>query len=221
MKIFIDSANIVEIKEALAMNLADGVTTNPSSLGKLGKEPVSTVREICRVIKGPVSMQVTSSTSEDMIKEGRKISTIAKNIVVKVPCNNQGLKAILGLSELGIKVNATNLFTPAQALIAARNGATYISTWVGRTIDFNIDGLKLVSDTRQIFNNFQIKAQILACSIKNVPQFVEAAKSGADIATIPFTTVELLTMHPMTDFTFELFLSDWNSNPALKKNSSK
>lgn len=219
MKIFIDSANLDEIKTALAWNMAEGVTTNPSSLGKSGKEPVSLVKEICKIIQGPVSMQVTADNTVDMVKEGKKIAAMAKNIVVKVPCNREGLNAILEFKKLRIKVNATNLFTPAQALIAARNGASYVSTWVGRTTDFNIDGMQLVYDTRQIFDNYNIKAEILACSIRDVPQFVEVAKAGADIVTIPFSTASLLTNHPMTDFTFDAFLKDWSSNPALKKSS--
>jgi transaldolase len=221
MKIFVDSSNIDEIKTASSWHLADGVTTNPSSLGKSGEDPVKLVKKITSLVKGPVSMQVTATSKEEMIKQGKIISKLAKNIVVKIAVSREGLEAIYDLAKLGIPINATNLFTPAQALIAARNGATYASCWMGRGDDIYMDGMKLLADTKKIFENYNIKTKILACSIKNTRQVVEIAKVGADIATIPFDVIEKMTIHPMTDFTFDLFLKDWYSNPALKKNPKK
>lgn len=217
MKIFVDSANLDEIKTALSWHLADGVTTNPSSLGNSEKEPVGLVRQITQIVKGPVSMQVTTTSKDDMVREGKRIAKLAKNIVVKLPVSRDGLLAIYELAKLGIPINATNLFTPAQALIASRNGATYASCWMGRSDDIYMDGLRLVSDTKEIFENYGIKTQILACSIKNTKQVVQVAKIGADIATLPFAVIEEMTFHPMTNMTFDSFLNDWNLNPALKK----
>jgi len=217
MKIFVDSSNIDEIKKAISWHLADGVTTNPSTLGQLGKDPFKTVREICKTVKGPVSMQVTSTSKDQMIRDGKKIASISKNIIVKLPVTRDGLIAIYTLAKSGIKINATNLFTPAQALLAARHGATYASCWIGRSDDIYMDGIKLVADTKKIFENYNIKTSILACSIKNTLQVVEVAKIGVDIATLPFDVIEKLTAHPMTDTTFSGFLNDWNSNPALKQ----
>ncbi len=221
MKIFVDSSNIDEIKTALSWNLADGVTTNPSNLGKAGEEPEKLVKKITSLVRGPVSMQVTATSKEEMVKQGKIISKLAKNIVVKIAVSREGLQAIYDLAKLGIPVNATNLFTPVQALIAARNGATYASCWMGRGDDIYMDGMKLLADTKKIFENYNIKAKILACSIKNTRQVVEIAKVGADIATIPFDVIEKMTFHPMTDHTFDLFLKDWYSNSALKKNPKK
>ena len=219
MKIFVDSSNLEEIKTAFSWYLCEGVTTNPSSLGRLGKDPYKTVKAICHFIRGPVSMQVTSTDTVEMIREGKKIAQIAKNIVVKVASTRHGLNAIYQLSKSGIKVNATNLFTPIQALVAARNGASFVSCWIGRSDDIYMDGLKLVSDTKEIFENYQIKTKIIAASVKNIQQVVEIAKRGADIATIPFDVIEKMTQHPMTDMTFEGFLKDWKNNPALKNSS--
>lgn len=217
MKIFVDSSNIDEIKIAASWHLADGVTTNPSTLGKLGKDPYIIVRQICQLISGPVSMQVTSNIKDEIVKEGKKIAKIAKNIIVKIPSTRDGLNAIYELSKSGIKVNATNLFTPAQALIASRNGAYFVSCWIGRSDDIYMDGLKLISDTKKIFDNYQIKTQIIAASVKDTKQIVAIAKVGIDIATIPFDVIEKITLHPMTDKTFDGFLNDWKANPALKK----
>ena len=221
MKIFVDSSNIDEIKMAVSWHLADGVTTNPSSLGKSGKEPVSLVKQIAELVNGPVSMQVTATTKDEMIKEGKRIVKLAKNIVVKVAVSREGLQAIYDLAKTGIAVNATNLFTPAQALIAARNGATYASCWIGRSDDIYMDGFKLVSDTKEIFENYNIKTKILAASIKNTAQVVEVARAGADIATLPFEVIDKMTTHPMTDETFHGFLNDWYLNPTLKRNPKK
>ena len=219
MKIFVDSSNLEEIKTASSWYLCDGVTTNPSSLGKLGKDPYKTVKAICHFIRGPVSMQVTSTDTDEMIREGKKIAQIAKNIVVKVASTRHGLNAIYELSKSGIKVNATNLFTPIQALVAARNGASYVSCWMGRSDDIYIDSVELVRDTKEIFQVYKVKTQIIAASIKNTRQIVEIAKVGVDIATIPFDVIEKMTQHPMTDMTFEGFLKDWKHSPALKNSS--
>lgn len=213
MKIFIDSANIDEIKTALSWRLVDGVTTNPSSLGKLGQDPYKVVRQICSLVKGPVSMEVTSTTHDEMVQEGQKIAKIAKNIIVKVPVTRDGLLAIDDLAKLKIKVNATNLFTPVQALLAARFGATFVSTWIGRSDDIYMDGLELVRDTRDIFDVYGIRTEILAASVKNTRQIVQIAKAGVDIATIPFDVLEKMTLHPMTDMTLRGFLDDWQNIP--------
>lgn len=221
MKIFIDSANVDEIKTAVKWNLADGVTTNPSSLGKSGRSPIALVKEIADIVKGPVSMQVTATSRDEMVKEGKQISKLAKNIIVKIAVSLEGLQAIYDLARSGIAINATNLFTPMQALIASRNGATYASCWMGRSDDIYMNGLKLVSDTKEIFKNYKVKTKILACSIKNTSQVVEVARIGADIATLPFDVIEKMTTHPMTDTTFDGFLNDWYLNPTLKRNPKK
>ncbi|KKQ18175.1 MAG: putative transaldolase [Berkelbacteria bacterium GW2011_GWA1_36_9] len=221
MKIFVDSSNIDEIKMAISWHLADGVTTNPSTLGKTGQDPYKVVRQICSLVKGPVSMEVTVKSHKDIVEEGRKISEISKNILVKVPVTRDGLLAIYDLAKSGIKVNATNLFTPVQALIAARNGASYVSTWMGRSDDIYMDAVKLVKDTKEIFDVYNIKTQIIAASIKNTRQIVSIAKTGVDIATIPFDVIEKMTTHPMTDTTFDGFLNDWYLNPTLKRNPKK
>src|SRR3989344_3571281 len=213
MKIFVDSANINEIKTAMNWRLCDGVTTNPSTLGQLGVDPNKVVSKICSLVKGPISFEVTSRTHKEMVQEGKKISRLAKNIVVKVPVTRDGLMAIDDLAKFKITINATNLFTPVQALLAARFGASYVSTWIGRSDDIYMDGLKLVADSRKIFDVYKIKTKILACSIKNINQVVDVAKLGADISTVPFDVIEKMTTHPMTDLTLKLFLDDWKNIP--------
>jgi len=209
MKIFIDTANINEIKEANSWGIIDGVTTNPSLIAREGRNFIEVVKEICSIVDGPVSAEAISIKSEDIIKEARQLSKIHKNIVVKIPLMKEALKAIKVLSAEGIKTNATLCFSPMQALLAAKAGATYISPFVGRLDDISQIGMILISDIKQIYKNYDLKTEIIVASIRNPLHVLETAKIGADIATIPFNVLEALIKHPLTDIGIAKFLNDW------------
>ncbi len=217
MKIFIDTANVAEIKEAWSMGVVDGVTTNPSLISKENREPFELLKEICRVAKGPVSAEVVALEAEDMVREAKSLSGIAKNIVVKIPMTEEGLKAVKKLSSLGIKTNVTLVFSATQALLAAKAGATYISPFVGRLDDISQTGMDLISDIMIILENYMFDTQVIVASIRNPMHVVESARMGAHVATIPFSVIKQLTKHPLTDAGLDKFLKDWQKVPKKKK----
>ncbi|MFH0812547.1 MAG: fructose-6-phosphate aldolase [Pseudomonadota bacterium] len=216
MKFFIDTANIDEIRTAAEYGLIDGVTTNPSLISKTGKDFLTVLKEICQVVDGPISAEVVSTESTDMIKEARKLAKIHENIVVKIPMTLDGLKATRTLSQEGIRVNMTLIFSPIQALLAAKAGASFVSPFIGRLDDISHVGMDLVEQVVTIFDNYDFETEIIVASIRHPLHVLEAALLGADIATIPFNVLEQLTKHPLTDIGVERFLSDWKKVPKGK-----
>lgn len=210
MKFFIDTANINEIKEANAMGMVDGVTTNPSLIAKEGGDFKEIVGEICRIVDGPVSAEVISLETAGMIDEARDLARIHENIVVKIPMTVEGLKAVRVLAAEGIKTNVTLIFSPLQALMAAKAGATYVSPFVGRLDDLAQEGMQLVEQIVDIYSNFAYETEIIVASVRNPLHVLEAALMGADIATIPFSVLRKLAEHPLTDKGIKAFLDDWN-----------
>lgn len=210
MKIFIDSANIDEIKEAAQMGVLDGVTTNPSLVSKEGHKDFKAMLEtICGIVDGDVSAEVISTDCEGILKEGRELAKIHKNIVVKVPLIKEGLKAVKVFSEEGIKTNVTLCFSASQALLAAKAGAYIISPFVGRLDDISQDGMELISQIITIYENYAFDTQVLVASVRHPIHFVDSALMGADIATLPFKVIEQLAKHPLTDIGLKNFLADW------------
>jgi transaldolase len=210
MKFFVDTADIAEIKELAQTGLLDGVTTNPSLIAKTGRPIKDVIAEICAVVPGPVSAEVAATETGEMLREGRILGKIAKNVAVKVPLTWDGLKACRTLSGEGFMVNVTLCFTAAQALLAAKAGATFISPFVGRLDDIGLDGMELVRDIRVIYDNYpNLKTEILAASIRTHNNVKDAASAGADIATVPAAVLKGLVKHPLTDKGLEAFLADW------------
>jgi transaldolase len=209
MKFFIDTANINEIKEAAAIGILDGVTTNPSLVAKEGKDFRALLDEITKIVDGPISAEVISTDYDGILKEARDLSSIHKNIVVKIPLIKEGLKAVKTLSDEGIKVNVTLCFSPTQALLAAKAGATYISPFIGRLDDISTSGMDLISQVVQIYNNYNFETQVLVASVRHPMHVAEAALIGADVCTIPFEVINKLFNHPLTEIGLEKFLSDW------------
>ena len=210
MKIFIDTANLNEIKEAADMGLLDGVTTNPSLVAKEGhKDFKSMLEKICSIVDGDISAEVVSTDYEGMIKEGRELSKIHKNIVVKVPLIKAGLKATKTFTEEGIKTNVTLCFSASQAVIAAKAGAYLVSPFVGRLDDISMNGMELISQIVQIYSNYDYRTQVLVASVRHPIHFVESCLMGADVCTMPFKVIEQLAKHPLTDMGLEKFLDDW------------
>ena len=210
MKFFIDTANIDEIKEAAKMGMADGVTTNPSLISKEGRDFEEVIKEICEIVDGPISAEVISTDTEGMLKEARHLAGIHDNIVVKIPMTVDGLKATRTLIGEGIKTNVTLVFSPLQALMAAKAGATYVSPFVGRLDDLSHEGLLLVEQIVEIYSNYGYDTQIIVASVRNPLHVLDAAMMGADIATIPFNVLGKLAAHPLTDKGLKSFLDDWN-----------
>lgn len=210
MKFFIDTANIDEIKAANELGILAGVTTNPTLVAKEGVDFHDRLREITSVVTSSVSAEVISEDAEGMIKEGKELAAIAPNITVKVPMTLEGLKAVKALSDLQIDTNVTLIFNANQALLAARAGATYVSPFLGRLDDIGHDGMELIATIAEIFNTFDIKAQIIAASIRHPLHVTDAALHGAHIATIPYKVLSQLVKHPLTDQGIERFLADWN-----------
>ena len=213
MKFFIDTANVAEIKKAWEVGVIDGVTTNPSLVSKEGKEPVELLKEICSIVDGPVSAEAVSLKSDEMIKEAEILAKIHKNIVVKIPMTEVGLRATKKLSGMGIKTNVTLVFSPSQALLAAKAGATYVSPFVGRLDDISHYGMGLIQEIMTIYENYAFETQIIVASIRNPLHVVEAAKMGAHVATIPYSVIVQLTKHPLTDIGIAKFLKDWEKVP--------
>jgi len=213
MKIFLDTANIKEIKEAAGWGIVDGVTTNPSLIAKEGRDFITVVKEICEIVDGPISAEVVSLDAEGMIKEARPLAKIHKNIVIKIPITKEGLKATKILSKEGIKVNMTLIFSAPQALLAAKSGASFVSPFVGRLDDISERGMDLVKTIKAIFTNYGFKTEIIVASVRNPMHVVDSALCGADIATIPFGVLEQFLKHPLTDIGIDRFLKDWAKVP--------
>ena len=213
MKFFIDTANIKEIKEAAALGMIDGVTTNPTLIAQEGRQFRELIEEICSIVDGPISAEVISLETKKMVKEARELSKIHENIVIKIPMTKDGLKATRKLTQEGIKVNTTLIFSAVQALLAAKAGSTYVSPFVGRLDDVSHYGMELVDQILTIYDNYDFETQVIVASIRNPLHVLEAALMGADVATIPFKVIEQLTRHPLTDVGIERFLSDWKKVP--------
>lgn len=213
MKFFIDSANITEIKEAISLGMADGVTTNPSLIAKEGKRFDVVVKEILEVMEGPVSLEVLSLDAKGMISEAKKLAKLAENVVIKIPMSTEGLKATKVLAGLDVKVNMTLIFSPLQSLMAAKAGAAYVSPFVGRLDDISHCGMDFVEQTITIFDNYGFGTEVIVASVRNPLHVLDAALMGADIATIPFKVIEQLSKHPLTDAGIEKFLADWKKVP--------
>ncbi|MDA2006656.1 fructose-6-phosphate aldolase [Bacillus sp. SI2] len=209
MKFFIDTANINEIKEANALGVLAGVTTNPSLVAKEGVDFHGRIREICKVVEGPVSAEVISLEADKMIEEGKELAKIAPNVVVKVPMTTEGLKAVKAFSDLGIRTNVTLVFSAVQALLAARAGATYVSPFLGRLDDIGHNGMDLIRQIAEIFAIHGIETEIIAASVRHSVHVTDAALNGAHIATIPANVIASLVKHPLTDQGIEKFLADW------------
>lgn len=209
MKFFLDTADVKEIRELNDLGLVDGVTTNPSLIMKSGRDIKEVTKEICSIVSGPVSAEVTATEYDQMMKEAAVLAKIADNIAIKVPLTPDGLKACKALASDGHKVNVTLCFSANQALLAAKSGATFISPFLGRLDDIGLDGMELISEIRQIYDNYDFKTEILAASIRTVNHVKQAALIGADIATVPPAIVKALFKHPLTDKGLEAFLADW------------
>jgi len=209
MKIFLDTADLKSIKRYNDMGLLDGITTNPTLLSREGQDPRAVMREIVEIIKGDVSLEVVATASADMISEGKKLYSYGKNVVVKVPMTSDGLVACKSLSSEGIPVNVTLIFSPNQALLAAKAGAKYVSPFIGRLDDIGQDGMHLVREILEIFSRYAFGTQVLVASIRHPIHVAQAAKAGADVATLPPTVLEKMIKHPLTDIGLENFLSDW------------
>lgn len=208
MKIFIDTAEIAEIREAYTWGIIDGVTTNPSLVAKSGRTLESVIKEICTIVSGPVSAEVVSVDAPGMVEEGERLAAIHPNVVVKVPMIPEGLKATKILADRGIRVNVTLVFSPAQALLVAKVGATYASPFVGRLDDVAEDGMGLIAQIVRIYKNYNFPTQVLVASVRNPVHFVRAAELGAHVATCPFSVIQQVVKHPLTDVGLERFLAD-------------
>ena len=217
MKIFLDTANVEEIKKGVEMGLVDGVTTNPTIISRENKPFDEVVKEILSIVKGPVSLEAVSDQSEAIVDEGKRLSELGDNVVIKVPITVEGLKAIKKLSSLNVKVNTTLIFTPLQALLAAKAGATYVSPFVGRLDDVSEDGMRVVEDLKRMFYNYSYKTEIIVASIRNPIHVYRAAMVGADIVTVPFDVLVKLINHPKTDEGLKLFAEDWKKVQSLNK----
>lgn len=209
MKFFIDTANIEQIKDANRMGMIDGVTTNPSLIAKESGDFETIVKEICRIVDGPVSAEVIALDLEGMLKEARHLASLHPNIVVKIPMTIEGLKAVRQLSEEGIKTNVTLVFSPLQALMAAKAGASYVSPFIGRLDDISHDGLLLVEQIVEIYSNYAFETEIIVASVRHPLNVLESALIGADIATIPYGVLSKMAGHPLTDKGIQAFLDDW------------
>ncbi len=209
MKIFLDTANLESIKKYNDMGLLDGITTNPTLLSKEGGDPQKTMQEICRIVKGDVSLEVVATDYEGMMEEGRRLRKYGDNVVVKCPMTAQGLKACKALTAEGIPVNITLVFSPNQAILAAKAGAKYVSPFIGRLDDVGKDGMNLIREIKQIYPNYKFKTQILVASIRHPMHVVDAAKIGADVVTLPAAVLEKMLKHQLTDIGLKNFLADW------------
>ncbi len=216
MQFFIDSADVGEIKKALALGLCDGVTTNPSLVAKTGRAFDEVLEEIVALVPGPISAEVTAVDAEGMIREARHLARFGKQVVVKVPLIVEGLRAVKALSAEGVRTNVTLCFSAVQALLAAKAGATYVSPFVGRLDDISQDGMALIADILQIYRNYRFDTKVLVASVRHPVHVLEAAKLGADVATIPFSVIDQLAKHPLTDAGLKKFLADWEKVPKAK-----
>lgn len=217
MKIFIDSGDIAEIKEAQAMGVIDGVTTNPSLLAKAGKPTREAIAQICEIVDGPVSAEVVGVAKDEILREGRELAKIHKNVVVKVPLIDEGLKAVRVFAQEGIPTNVTLCFSASQALLAAKAGATYVSPFVGRVDDVSGDGMELIQQIVTIYGNYAFKTQVLTASVRHPVHFVQAALIGSHVATLPLKVIKQLLKHPLTDAGLAQFLADAKKIPTSAK----
>lgn len=213
MKFFIDTANVEHIKLANDMGVICGVTTNPSLIAKEGRDFIEVVKEITQIVDGPISAEVISLEADKMVEEAIPLAKIHPNIVIKIPMTAEGLKAVKKLTAMGIKTNVTLIFSAAQALLAARAGATYVSPFLGRLDDIGTNGMILIEEISEIFEIHDIDTQIIAASIRNPIHVIDAARAGCDIATIPYNVIEQMLHHPLTDIGIERFLKDWETVP--------
>ncbi|MCW5199417.1 fructose-6-phosphate aldolase [Desulfobulbus sp. F1] len=209
MKFFIDTANIDEIKKGIELGMVDGVTTNPSLISKEQRPFADILTDICALVDGPISAEVISLDADGMVTEARELAKIHKNIVIKVPMTADGLKAVRRLAAEGIRTNVTLIFSPAQALLAAKAGAAYVSPFVGRLDDIAQDGMSLVSEIMTIFRNYSLRTEVIVASVRSPMHVIQSALIGADIATIPYKVIAQLARHPLTDIGMEQFLADW------------
>ena len=216
MKLFLDTANVEHIKEANSWGIIDGVTTNPTLIAREGRNFRDVVEEICSIVDGPISAEVVSMKSEEMVEEAKGLASIHKNIVIKVPLIPEGLKTIKKLKELNIKTNATLVFSPNQALLAAKAGATYVSPFIGRLDDIGHIGMDVVRDTMIIFENYNFETQVIVASIRNPIHVIDAALIGAHVATVPYDTLKKMVKHALTDVGIDRFLKDWEKVPKSK-----
>ncbi|MGQ0506045.1 MAG: fructose-6-phosphate aldolase [Myxococcaceae bacterium] len=213
MKFFIDSADVKEIRTAQEMGCVDGVTTNPSLLAKVGRGLEETIKEICTIVDGPISAECVSLNGPDLIKEARVLAKLHDNVVVKIPMGVEGMKAVKALTAEGIQTNVTLVFSPAQALLCAKAGATFVSPFVGRLDDVAEDGMEMVSKVIEIYRAYDYQTQVLVASVRNPIHVVTAARMGADVATIPLSVIKQLAEHPLTDLGIKKFLADWEKVP--------
>ena len=213
MKFFIDTANIGEIREGIDLGMVDGVTTNPSLIAKEKKSFAEVIREILAVVDGPVSLEVLSLEAAGMVEEGRKLAALGKNVVIKLPLTTEGLKATRIFAAEGIAVNQTLIFSPLQALMAAKAGAAYVSPFVGRLDDISHDGMEIVDQILTVFQNYGLETEVIVASVRHPRHVLEAALMGAHIATIPFKVINQMANHPLTEKGIETFLSDWKKVP--------
>ena len=212
MKIFLDSADLNEIEKYASTGLIDGVTTNPSLIAKNGANIFNTIKEICSIVYGPVSAEVTATDCDSMIREAEKLSKIAQNVTIKLPLTFDGINACKKLTDQGMETNVTLCFTPAQAILAAKAGATFISPFVGRLDDIGLEGMDLIKNIKKIYENYNFKTQILVASIRSLFHVVEASKIGADVITIPPKIFDAMYNHPLTSSGLEMFLKDWENS---------
>lgn len=210
MKLFIDTANVEEIKKAAALGVLDGVTTNPSLIAREGRDLKEVIDEICSIVDGPISAEVMSLDSEEMIKEGKELSKIHKNVVVKIPMCEEGLKAVYTLAKDGIKTNVTLIFSAQQALLAAKAGASFVSPFMGRLDDIGNGGIQVIEDIATIFDYYGFQTEIIAASIRSTMHVLDCAKVGAHIATVPYNVIKQMIKHPLTDIGIEKFIEDYN-----------
>jgi transaldolase len=213
MKIFIDTANLEKIKEVNSWGILDGVTTNPSLVAKENTDFETLVKEICRIVDGPISAEVMSVKAEEMVEEARKLAKLHPNVIIKVPMTEEGLKATKALAAEGIKVNMTLIFSAAQALLAAKAGARYVSPFVGRLDDVGQDGMKLIAEIMNILDNYDLDTEVIVASVRDPIHVVEAAQLGAHIATIPYDVLKKMFNHPLTDIGIKRFQDDWAKVP--------
>lgn len=214
MKFFLDTANLDQIKAARELGVLDGITTNPSLVAQEGREFTSLISEICKLVPGPVSAEITATDCEGMLREARELAKIAPNVVIKLPTIAEGVKALVRCRAAGLNVNMTLCFQASQALIVAKAGANYVSPFIGRFDDISMPGMEVIHDIRQIYDNYGFKTEILAASLRHPLHVVEAAKAGADVATMPYAVFEKLLKHPLTDIGLERFLADWKKAGA-------
>jgi len=213
MKLFIDSAEVEKIREAWSWGIVDGVTTNPSHVAKTGRKHLEVYREICDIVDGPISLETITLTAKEMVSEGRALAKIHKNVVVKVPITKEGLKAVKQLTAEGIRTNVTVTFSPLQAMLAAKCGATYISPFVGRLDAVGQFGMEVVRQIKTIYTNYGFKTQVLTAAVRHPTHVLEAALAGSDVCTMAFDVLEQLYLHPLTDIGIDIFLKDWAKVP--------